>query len=105
MKIIHIKKIPFDDNALAINVFGVIFAVQKLPPADINHEAIHTAQMKEMLYIFFYLWYGIEWFIHFLRCRDSLKAYFLTSFEEEAYAHEDDLSYLKHRKHFAEFFK
>ena len=41
----------------------------------INHESIHTAQMKEMLYLGFYLWYGIEWFVKLIKYRNGYKAY------------------------------
>ena len=56
MKIIYNNLIPFNGYK-AINLFGVLF-VRKgctMSEIDINHEAIHTTQMKEMLYIFFYV--------------------------------------------------
>lgn len=100
MKIIYNNIIPFPGYK-AINLFGVLFvrkgAVMK--EEDINHEAIHTAQMKEMLYIFFYLWYIIEWVIK-LFIHDSY-AYRNISFEREAYQNEDNLKYLDNRKHYS----
>ncbi|MBP7342210.1 MAG: hypothetical protein PHG54_07520 [Smithellaceae bacterium] len=48
-----------------------------------------------MAYIFFYLWYLVEWLIR-LFGRDS--AYRRISFEREAYLHEQDGSYLQRRK-------
>ena len=65
---------------------------------DLNHEAIHTAQMKEMLYVFFYLWYLVEWLIRLLGKGD---AYRNISFEKEAYDNEGDLAYLENRPMFA----
>lgn len=66
-----------------------------------NHESIHTAQMKEMLYIFFYLWYGLEWLIRWVGCGfKSKKAYRNISFEREAYSNDADLEYLKNRRLF-----
>lgn len=37
-----------------INLFGVLFVRKglKMTDVDFNHEAIHTKQMKEMLYVF-----------------------------------------------------
>ncbi|MBP7232405.1 MAG: hypothetical protein KBA28_10805 [Syntrophaceae bacterium] len=81
----------------AINLFGVVFAPKGeiLAPRTLNHEAIHTAQMKEMLFIFFYLWYFLEWLF---RLRRKTSAYRRISFEREAYYHEHDKDYLKNRK-------
>lgn len=103
MKIVHTKYFPFGDYAI-INLFGVLFSkIKKIPDVYINHESIHTAQMKEMGYIFFYLWYGIEYLIVqcFHRTQDG--GYHDISFEEEAYAYENNLDYLEHRKHYAWF--
>ena len=103
MKIIYNNIIPFK-GYLAINLFGFLFArkdaSRKLNEVDINHEAIHTAQMKELLYIPFYIWYLIEWLILLIKYRDSHKAYRNIRFEKEAYSHEKDLNYLKTRKHY-----
>ena len=64
----------------------------------LNHESIHTAQMRELLYLGFYLAYVIEWCVRLLMCGN---AYRNISFEREAYSNESDLEYLKKRKHFA----
>ena len=99
MKIIRNKYIPFQGYK-AINLFGVLFVRgnAKISEVTLNHEKIHTAQMKEMLYIFFYLWYVIEWFIRLFMIGN---AYRNISFEREAYSNEKDLNYLKSRKIFA----
>lgn len=54
MKIIYNSIIPFKGFA-AINLFGILFVRKgiKISEEMINHEAIHTSQMKEMLYVFF----------------------------------------------------
>lgn len=99
MKVIHNRFIPFR-GYWAINLFGVVF-VRKgytLDDALLNHEAIHTAQMREMLYVFFYLWYVIEWV---LRLSGKGNAYEKISFEREAYSNQNDMEYLSRRKHFA----
>lgn len=100
MKIIYSKIIPFK-GFYAINLFGVYFIREEyknipIRDIDLNHEAIHTAQMKEMGYIFFYIWYFIEWVIRlFINGRS---AYRKLSFEQEAYTNQNNLNYLKERK-------
>ena len=64
----------------------------------INHEKIHWAQQLEMLIVFFYLWYFIEWVIRLIT--PPAGAYMDISFEKEAYANEKDLKYLETRKHY-----
>lgn len=99
MKIVRNKYIPFTGYK-SINLFGVLFVKNsaKLSKVDINHEAIHSAQIKEMLYVFFYIWYIIEWLIRLIQFRNSYMAYRNTSFEREAYQNQEDLYYLKGRK-------
>ena len=100
MKTIYNKYIPIK-GYVAINLFGIIFARKEFNPLSRiteNHERIHTAQMKELLFVFFYLWYGIEWVIRLFQYRDRKEAYFNVSFEREAYRNQSDLSYLKYRK-------
>ena len=98
MKIIRNRYIPFR-RFEAMNLFGLLFCHpdSKLTPRVINHERIHTAQMVEMLVVFFYLWYLVEWMVRLLM---KGNAYYNISFEREAYRHEHDLEYLKKRKHF-----
>lgn len=97
MQIIYNRIIPFSKYK-AINLFGIIFSREKLSEIDKNHEYIHTLQMKEMLYIFFYIWYVIEWIIRlFLRNNNPYK---MISFEVEAYANQRNLNYKNERKHY-----
>ena len=102
MKIVRNKYIPFPGYK-AINLFGILFVRgnARIDEVTINHERIHTAQIKEQLYAFFYLWYVIEWMIRLIRYRDSYKAYRNLSFEREAYANDDNFTYLETRKRFA----
>lgn len=65
----------------------------------VNHESIHWKQQLEMLIIPFYLWYFIEWIIKIFIY--GKKAYVNLSFEREAYDNDDNLDYLKTRKHYA----
>lgn len=105
MKIIRNKYIPFSGYK-AINLFGVLFVKNnaKIDEVTLNHEAIHSEQLKELLYVFFYIWYVIEWLIRLIRYRDTSLAYRNISFEREAYIHEKDLKYVGARKRFS-FFK
>jgi hypothetical protein len=101
MKVIYNNLIPFKGFA-AINFFGVIFARSEYNPlsgSTVNHEAIHTAQMKELGYVFFYLWYVVEWFVRLFI--DGKTAYQNISFEKEAYGNDRDERYLKKRKNYA----
>ena len=99
-KIIYNKHFPFG-GFLAINLFGVIFAKSKLNEIDINHELIHSAQIREMLYVPFYVVYVGEWLWKSIRHRSFMEGYWNTSFEREAYRNERDLRYLKRRKRFS----
>ena len=67
----------------------------------INHESIHIKQQKELLVVFFALWYGIEYLAKIVQYRDLNEAYKNISFEKEAYANENDLTYLSTRKIFS----
>lgn len=104
MKIIRNNIIPFKGYK-AMNLFGILFVRgdTKLTDVDLNHEAIHSAQFKELLWIFYYPIYLIEWLIRVLFSKDrfTYKAYRNISFEQEAYKNKDNLDYLKTRKLFA----
>lgn len=99
MKVVYNDWIPFR-GFKCINLFGALFVRRGcvMSERDFNHEAIHTAQMKEMLYVFFYLWYLVEWLI---RLFGKGNAYRNLSFEKEAYDNEGDLNYLENRPMFA----
>lgn len=102
MRIIRNNIIPFRGFA-AINLFGVLF-VRKgsaVTPRLLNHEAIHTAQMREWLYVMFYMLYVLEWLVRLVQYRNCKEAYRNISFEREAYACQYDMKYLRTRKHYA----
>lgn len=102
MKTIHNNYIPFK-GFKAINLFGVCFVriPHKMTPHDYNHEKIHTAQMKELWYVGFYLLYFIEWLVRLVISPST--AYRGISFEREAYDNQYDYDYLKSRKRFAQW--
>jgi hypothetical protein len=80
--------------------FGIYVKIEYLTRVKtINHEKIHWQQQLEMLIIFFYLWYIIEWFIRIFI--NGKKAYVSLSFEREAYTNAGNEDYLKIRKPYA----
>lgn len=101
MKIIYNSIIPFP-GFLAINLFGVMFVRKEykgcVGQRTINHESIHTAQMKELGYIPFYIIYFFEWVVRLFM---KGNAYRNISFEREAYLNENDQTYLENRKHYS----
>lgn len=103
MKIIRNNIIPFGGYKL-INICGIIFAKKnaEISEIDLNHEKIHSCQIFEMLIIFFYLWYGIEWFIRFFFSKDRFTkyAYKNMTFEREAYINQENMNYISKRKHY-----
>lgn len=100
MRIINNKIIPFK-GFRAINLCGFLFVRKGVKLTDwmLNHEAIHGAQMKEMLYLPFYFAYASEWFVKLFRY--GRKSYKNISFEREAYKNQNDPDYLKKRESFA----
>lgn len=106
MKMIYNNVIPFR-GFKCVNLFGVLFVRRDctMCEADYTHEAIHTAQMKEMLFVFFYLAYVAEWLYHLCRCGNAKVAYFHISFECEAYKKQNDTGYLERRRHYAQYKK
>lgn len=76
MKVIYNKIIPFKGYK-CINLFGVLF-VRKgctMRERDYNHEAIHTKQMKELLYVPFYILYILEWLYRLTQKGNAYKMY------------------------------
>ncbi len=104
MKLIYNKWIPFK-GFRAINLFGVCFVRegQAMPPHSINHEKIHTEQMRELWYIGFYILYVLEWVYRLVF--HTRTAYRGISFEREAYANQSNYRYLAKRRRFAQWRK
>lgn len=63
----------------------------------INHEKIHLRQQLELLIVFFYLLYALNYLVNLCFYRSRHKAYRQIVFEKEAYNHDSDLNYLKNR--------
>lgn len=101
MKIVYNRLIPFK-GFTAINLFGILFVRKgmKVDAIVMEHERIHTAQMREMLYLPFYLWYGVEWLVRLIKYRNAKKAYHNIGFEREAYFMQRRPFYHKYRRHY-----
>lgn len=97
MKIIYNNIIPFP-GFRAINLFGVVFARKKAKPLNattVRHEQIHTEQMRDLLYVGFYICYLAEWLVRLFM---KGNAYRNISFEREAYAHQSEPLYIENRR-------
>lgn len=82
--------IPFN-GFKAMTIWPFIFSREKMNERGWRHERIHGRQQLECLLVFFYLIYILE---------AVFKKYENISFEREAYQHEDEVDYLKHRAWF-----
>lgn len=125
MKIIYNNYLPIK-GFLAINLFGILFVrneykykmnLQQYKEKVLNHESIHTEQMKDFAYILpkclqtyiggivFYICYVFEWLFRVLFTKDMFShlAYKHISFEKEAFNNESNLAYLNNRKRFAQW--
>ena len=85
-------------NFLAICLFGFVLSIRPLDAEELNHELIHAAQQRELLYIPFFIWYGIEWVALYFKYKDWLQAYAHIRFEKEAYRHQSFSRLFKYRK-------
>lgn len=118
--------IPFSGYK-AMTVWPFIFVRKNVEFNDIdkNHESIHGRQQIEchivicvlLLFmaclglfsfwwlfctpLFYFIWYGIEYFIRCLAYGNDHVGYRNISFEQEAYMNEIDFYYLPNRKPFA----
>ncbi len=108
MRIIENKFLPFP-GFLGINLFGIVF-VRKDVWGKLNalqrevlfrHERIHTAQMRELGFLGFYLLYFLEWCFRLVFHTGT--AYRGISFEREARAHQWDSGYLTRRRPFSQW--
>lgn len=93
----------------AIAIFPFIFvdtksfkwSVGKYRRYLMNHERIHLRQQLEMLILFFYIWYVVEYLIKLVHYKDRKLAYENLSFEREAYSNEEDINYLFNRDRYS----
>lgn len=101
---ILISKYVLPKGYQGITLYPFIVLKHKDLRADdvlIHHERIHLKQQLELFIVLFYIWYGIEFAFRFIQYRNWHLAYRNISFEREAYACENQLSYLKERSRFS----
>jgi hypothetical protein len=94
-------------NFRAFAFYPFIFIKNKEEITDktlINHEKIHLKQQIELLIIFFFISYFLEFIWNYFRLKSFMMAYRNISFEKEAYQNESNQNYLKTRKRYS-FFK
>ena len=98
---IFISKLMVPKGFVGLTLFPFIFLKRKELKHNaelINHERIHLKQQRELLIIFFYLFYISEWLIKLIKYKNAFLAYKNLSFEREAYLNENNLYYLEKRK-------
>ena len=90
-------------KGICLNLFGTFWAKDTswIDKYVVNHERIHTAQQRELLFVPFYIFYIIEWLIRLAQHGSWRKAYMNISFEREAYANGNNLEYLSKRKRYS----
>lgn len=90
----------------AMTIGPFILTKHKLNSVDINHEAIHWEQEKELGIIGFYILYLIYFLCLLIKNHGVWKkSYREIPFEVEAYKHQWDFDYTKTRKHYGYFQK
>lgn len=120
-------------STITIGPFVLTKYTKERMPQDVrNHECTHTRQWIELacasgLILFglmvwldlsvwwillagvtFYVWYVVEWLVRlavYAVKRNGKNAYRMISFEQEAYAHEDDNNYLENCSYFSGWMK
>lgn len=89
---------PSTFNALAI--WPVIILREgdlRRDPVLMHHERIHLKQQVELLWVFFFLLYVLEFLAKIVIYRELKGAYRNISFEREAYENEHDMDYARRK--------
>lgn len=86
--------------AAGITLFPFVFISPGIPLTRrlVVHERIHLQQQRELLVFPFFLFYLMEYLFNLLKYKSHYKAYFMISFEQEAYRNDRDFYYLKSRR-------
>lgn len=98
--VVIVSKYIVPKNYSGITLFPFIFLKRKSLLENktvVNHESIHLKQQLELLIVLFYLCYGIEFILRYIKHRNWRLAYRSISFEKEAYENENNMNYTKER--------
>lgn len=97
---VHLSKIvPIDVYAFSFAIWVVCRG--EMSEKTKNHETIHYKQQLEMLFVFQWIMYGLFHLWGLIKYRNGQEAYYENPFEREAYDNDQDLDYLKERKHYS----
>ena len=101
MKVVENDTLPFG-NYKCMTIYKWIFTknAKRITQVDFNHEATHLHQQTELLVIFFYLWYVLEFLVKLLCTFNWKRAYRSISFEMEAYENEENTSWINQRSEY-----
>ena len=83
---------PIKIQAIALGV--IVISRDEMSEVTKNHETIHFQQYLETLFLGFLILYFWDWFIGLMKYRDGQKAYLSIRAEQEAYKHQENLTYL-----------
>lgn len=98
--IIYNNFIPFKGfKAMAFYPF-IFVRGNSISSTAIYHEKIRFEEQKDLLLIFFYIWYIVEYLIRLIQYRNFKVAYRNISFEREAYLNQNNFDYIENRKRF-----
>lgn len=104
IEVLPMKHFPFSGYAYMMWCGKLIYRegksyLSRPSDIDLNHESIHLAQAKDCgTWVSYYLSYFWNWLCENPFTSPSKSAYYTNKYEVEAYAKEDDLSYLQRRK-------
>ena len=105
--IIEDSKIPsYISKILGLNVIAISFAIWIISETRLSqkvkrHELIHYLQQKELYFIGQWVMYAYFYIKGLIKYRSRDMAYRRNPFEQEAYAHQSEISYFQKRKKYA----
>lgn len=104
LKRVYCQHFPLQ-GYVALTCFPWLFirqsAKQRFTPTAYRHELTHAHQQVELLWLLFFIIYGLEYIVKLLITFSHNKAYHSISFEQEAYATQGKVDYNTNRKHYA----
>lgn len=101
---IYSKHIPMKGYIAILLLFWMVIREEyrnRLPWFAENHETTHLHQELEMMIVFFYLWFIVEFSIKLAITLSWKRAYLSVAFEQEAYNNQFEKRYLENRRHYA----